>query len=547
MTAPARETAGSVRSAHVAYFLPPDWGRIARHIQPAIERVARDAAQVQVLVIVPDAGASLALARALAALETAAGLRVVAATSAARAQRLLAAGPAHIVIGAPATLAPVVAAAALKLDQVGTVVFAAADELDAESPDLSAVMADVPRTATRLLTALFASEGVEALLERYMHRARRVSDDVAPAEDAAPAPTVRYLTVGGAVLDALPLVLDELDTPSATVLASDTASAAAARAALRGIGYHDESLVRVSTKDVAANTAVVVTLGVPTASAWAAAVAAEPAQIVALIASRELTALQLLAGKTPTQPFAARAAVLKARAADARMRAELRAELADAIPTREVLALEPLLSEHDGLEIAAAALRLLERTRGAQAELVSTTEQRVRTQMKEAQREKEERAAAAAEGITRDAGPLAGASAGSREERPRGLTKTGKPGFGDRPRGDKPRFGDRGDRGDRPRSDKPRSFSDRSDRGDRGDRGERGDKPRAYGTGHARSDKPRPFSDRGDKPRSYSDRGDRPGGDKPRGFAPRGDKPRGAPPRGPRRDDAGGRPPRGPR
>lgn len=485
MTAPARETAGSVRSAHVAYFLPPDWGRIARHTLPALERIVRDTAQPQLLIVVPDAGAAMALARAIAALPASAGLRVVAATSGTRAQRLLAAGPAHVVIGAPSMLAPVVAAAALKLDALQTVVLAAADELEPDSADLAAVMTEVPRTATRLLTALHASGGVEALLERYLHRARRVTDDVAPSEGTADtAPAIRYLTVSGNPVEALALVLDEVDAPSATVLTGDAAAADAARALLRAIGYHDEALVRVSADEVPANTALVVTLGVPAATAWSAAVAAQPARIVAIIPPRELAALQLLAGKAPLQPFAARAAVLRARAADARMRAELRAELAEGIPTREVLALEPLLGEHDGLEIAAASLRLLERTRAAQAELVAAAEQRVRTAMKEAQKEKEERDGA------------------GRDERPRGFApRGGKPGFGDRPRGDR-----------------PRSFSDRGD-------------------------KPRSFADRGDKPRSFSDRGDRPPrGDRPRGPAPRGDKPR-----GPRRDDAGGRPPRGER
>ena len=39
----------------------------------------------------------------------------------------------------------------------------------------------------------------------------------------------------------------------------------------------------------------------------------------------------------------------------------LRAELKAGIPARELIALEPLLAEFDGLEIAAAAVRLIER------------------------------------------------------------------------------------------------------------------------------------------------------------------------------------------
>ncbi|MHB1298912.1 MAG: hypothetical protein ACYC0B_10335 [Gemmatimonadaceae bacterium] len=497
MTAPERETAGSVRSAHVAYFLPPDWARVARRAAPALERIMRDDSHVQLLILVPDAGAALSLARALANHKQAEGVRVVAATSPARTQRMINGAPAQVIIGAPSVLAPVLTGAALKLDQVANVLFAAADEFDADSPELATVLAEVPRTATRVLTALSATPGVEAILERYLHRARRVLDDVAPAEDAPAAVSVRYHTISGSPVDALALVLDEVDAPSATILASDAVIADSARAMLKAIGYAEDGLARVSDQDVRPNSALVVTLGIPKATAWAAAVAAQPAQIVAIITPRELSALQLLAGETAPQPFVARAAVLRARASDARVRAELREQLAQSIPSREVLALEPLLGEHDGLEIAAAALRLLERTRSAQAELVSAAELRVRTQMKELQREREERDAA-------------GAGTGG-TERPRSFP----------PRDDRPRSSG-------PRSDKPRSFGPRSDKPR--SFGARDDKPRSFG---ARDDKPRSFGARDDKPRSFGARDD-----KPRGFGPRSDKPRGGPRAG------GSRPPK---
>src|SRR5690606_37848113 len=172
-----------------------------------------------------------------------------------------------------------------------------------DSPELASVMAEVPRTATRLLTALDESPGVEALLERYLHRARRVRDDDAPAAGAA-TPALRYHFVSGATPEAMPFVLDEVDAPSATVVATDPATATAARALLQAIGYTDESLARVSEGDVPANTALVVLLGVPTAAAWANVVAAQPAQVVAIITPRELPALEHLAGANAPRPFA---------------------------------------------------------------------------------------------------------------------------------------------------------------------------------------------------------------------------------------------------
>ena len=53
----------------------------------------------------------------------------------------------------------------------------------------------------------------------------------------------------------------------------------------------------------------------------------------------------------------------RARSRDEKVRDELRAALANGVNARELIALEPLLTEFDGVEIAAAALRLLERDR----------------------------------------------------------------------------------------------------------------------------------------------------------------------------------------
>lgn len=486
MPASERPTAGAVRSAHVAYFLPPDWGRVAQLTAPALERAAPDLAATQLLVIVPDAGAAVALARAVEALEASKGLRLVAATTASRAKRLLGAGPAQVVIGPSHALAPALAASALKLDQVTTVVFAAADELDVDDADLAAIVAEVPKGASRVLTALDATPGVETLLERYAHKARRVTDDLTAALGPDAGTTnLRYLAALGAAADAVPQVLDDVDPPTAAIVALDAATAAQARAVLRAIGLGDEKSVRVTDGEVAANTALVITLGVPTGTVWAQLVAAKPVQLVSIITPRQRAALQRLAGDHPVLPFVARSAVLKARATEARMRAELRDLLTSGVPSREVLALEPLLGEFDGLEIAAAALRLLEQARAATDEAVRAAEGRVRQQMKEAQ---------AAERA-------------------------------DAPRGDR----DRGDRGERaPRG--PRLHRDEFPLREPGER--RPFTPRAGG------DKPRSFAPRGDKPRDFAPRGE-----KPRGFAPRGDKPR-----GPRRDDdRGPRAPRGPR
>lgn len=463
MTAPERETAGerTVRAAHVAYFLPPDWGRIARIVAPALERLTTTSTGTSVLVLVPDGGAAIALARALGTGATG-RRRIVAVSGAARGKRLLAGAPAEVVVGSPAALAPLLAASTLKLDALSTLVFAAADELDADDADLAAILAEIPRGAARILTATTATPAVERLLERHLHRARRVTEDLVPAPGTPVTSQLRVVAVGGSPIEALPAVLDELDAPSATIVSGDPALADGARRLLDALGYPAGALATVSDGAVAENTALVVFLGVPTGSQWGAAVAAKPAHLVAIASPRDRAALELLAAPAPVRPFVARGTISRARAAEARARAELREELATGIPSREILALEPLLVEHDGLEVAAAALRLLERTRQSQHDLVRDAEKRVRAELAAAN------AAAAPAGETgrgpgRDAFPFR--KGAFRSDKPRGPRRDD-----DRPRG--PRRDDDRPRGPRRDDDRPRGPRRDDDR-PRGPRGPR--------------------------------------------------------------------------
>ena len=61
MTETQRETAGAVRSAHVAHFFPPDWAQTAQRASGALERSDRALAAPQLVVTVPDSLAAIAL------------------------------------------------------------------------------------------------------------------------------------------------------------------------------------------------------------------------------------------------------------------------------------------------------------------------------------------------------------------------------------------------------------------------------------------------------------------------------------------------------
>ena len=520
MSETERETAGAVRSAHVAHFIPADWSAIAPRVTGALERIDRALGELQLLIIVPDSSGAVALTRELRALEAAEGAAIVPATSASRAERLLKESAVHALVGSAHTVGELLRASAIKLGSVQGVVFAAADEYDAASDDLALVMAEVPKTGTRLLTATTATPAVEEILERYLHKARRVggtAEGAAPATAAAA--TIYARTVSGdAPLAPLGELLDELDPPSTAILTTDDRTTAAAQDAIAALGYAGAtSLVTIAEGPVAPNVALVVFAGVPSAATLAETVAAQPGRMVALVTARQRASLERMAGVT-VLPWERSKAAREARVREDALRASLRAALAQGIPVREVLALEPLLSDFDGLAIAAAALKLYEREKTRADGLASARPaERAAPQESRAPREASERPRFDRE--ARDARP------------PRKFDRDGGP----------PRKFDR-------ESGPPRKF-DREERPRTSDRtSDRDSGPRKFDRA---SGPPRKFERAGAPPRKF----DRDGAPAPRGGFTRGardDRPRAggdARPasrpftRGPRRDD-GGRPPR---
>jgi hypothetical protein len=432
-----RDTAGAVRSAHVAHFFAPDWAGTAQRAAGALERSDRGLAAPQLIVTAPDAPAAAALARELRALPTAVGLRVVPVTNAARGARLLGASPAQVVVGTPTVFAALLAASALKLASVHTLLLAGADEYEAQAEPLGALMAELPRGSARILTAGAPTPLVENLLERYLHKARRIAAAPPPPVPIAPGtpPTIHVRTVAaGAALAPLGELLDDIDPPSAAIVVCDTRGEGRARTALEALGYPgDSALVQVTRGTVALHTALVVFVGIPETDALAAALGAHPARLVALVSAREHEALRQRAKGVVLVPYERSRAARAAREHEESTRHALRAVLAAGLPAREIVALEPLLAEHDGLAIAGAALRLYERAalEAAAARLAGREE--LRAELKAARAE-----------------PKKADTAPERRPPPRGFDRH-KPPRGDRPFTRGPKRDDRGERGDRGR------------------------------------------------------------------------------------------------
>jgi ATP-dependent RNA helicase DeaD len=94
-------------------------------------------------------------------------------------------------------------------------------------------------------------------------------------------------------------------------------------------------------------------------------------QIVALAQPRQMELLRALSGGGRVAPLTLGGPAASARRREESVRSELRSVLESGLAARELITLEPLLESYDGIEIAAAALRLLEQSRSSGAKIVA--------------------------------------------------------------------------------------------------------------------------------------------------------------------------------
>ena len=357
--------AGIGRSApHTIHVLPHAESVMARFLEPALGRMSAEAEGTQLLVVTPDADTALTIADVARSLGDGTTTPIVPITSAARGSRLLGSRTLPGIAASPTTLMALLKSSSVKLGAVQTVVIAWADELfDArEEEALEIVLAEIPKEASRTVVTDRLTPAVEALVERHLRRASR--QNAAPEAEATATVDIRYASSSGSTRRAaLRRLLDDLDPPSAIILASDAKAAEEARSVVSSLGYEGDALVRIVNEPVEEQASLVVFYDLPASAEHVAKVGATgPAQVVALVTPRQVPALRRLTAGA-VEPLDVSATPAKARARDERLRSAIRAELQAGFPAREVMALEPLLAEFDGVEIAAAALRLFERDR----------------------------------------------------------------------------------------------------------------------------------------------------------------------------------------
>ena len=361
----AMESAAVSRSQNVVYVMPHDWASMARFLEPMVERLDETRAELQLLILAPDSDSAAAISGAAVRTFGGRDVQIVAATSSARAARLIRLRPAQIVVATATTAVELMRSATLKLDGLRQLSIAWADELlmSGEGSTLETVMAEVPKDAARIVVVGEMSPAVEELLERYARRARRVAAN--GTESATPTPVEYVTTAARARLGVLRRVLDEIDPDTAVIFARDDDSVREVNDLLRSMGYGRESdAVRVAAA-APPETKLSVLFDLPASREELREAAGAAARAIALVQPRQVAGLRALAGGGAVKPIALPDSGIWARDNDARMRDQLKAALEEGKFGRALLAIEPLLDDYDGSEVAAAALTLLEQEREA--------------------------------------------------------------------------------------------------------------------------------------------------------------------------------------
>lgn len=366
-----RATGQVSRTQNLVYTLPHTTESIAEFVTPVLTRVDPAAGGTQVVVVTRDAETALAISETILRLSGSGGIEVVPVTSAARAGRIFKSRPVLAVAGTAAELGGLVRASLLKLDTVRTVVLAWVDDILDDGPQsvaaLEALLGE-PGEAGRVIIARKLTPAVEDLIERYARRSRRVGlaeTEVPQAPENYELPIIRYVSVANnARASALRRLLDDLDPPSAAIVARDADAATDATRVVRTLGYHeDDTTIRVTRSDFREATHTVIFYQPPVTPAELQRIAqAKPVQLVVLAQPGEVPWLRELAGGR-LAPMNLHGPERRAHDREEATRQELRAVLARGVPARETISLEPLLEEFDAVELAAAALSLLERER----------------------------------------------------------------------------------------------------------------------------------------------------------------------------------------
>ena len=256
-TTPDTAPATSARAANVLHLAPPDAVRLARLVLPALAAASGENRKgLRTIILTDDDDTAVAIAR-FAAREVGGGLApIVALTSGARARRVMMAqvpGAAAIPVTVAAAL---LGQSALPLSDVRHVILAmpATPANAATKEAIDAVMAELPKSASRTLVAARETPEVEALADRHFFKARRIREDLAQPLVTFKGQLEVVAATHGTRWDILRRLLDQVDPPATVVLTADAAAHADAERELAALGYAPDGPAIASRRNRAAAT-----------------------------------------------------------------------------------------------------------------------------------------------------------------------------------------------------------------------------------------------------------------------------------------------------
>jgi ATP-dependent RNA helicase DeaD len=463
-----RDTSATTRSQSVVHYIERNHSDAARLASALLERANSAEEAPSVLVIVPSSDDALALAESSSAANP--GRSITPITSSSRGRRVLSTGP-RAIVGAATDLAALIGESRVNVGAIQSVAVVWPEEmLDAEqSAELEKVLGEVPRSAERLAISAKRTPALEQFLERSMWRARNI--DHTPVGAPTSAAALRVLAaIPADHLRALRTILDAYDPPTTVLLTSTDEAEIAARGAAAVLDANG-SLVEVRRAVPDERFALVVFFDdVPTAEVLDAA-AAITGEVIAIVPPGRLAAMQRVAPNAT--PLAWTGALGNARSTHDALREEIRGLAGSGAHLPWVPLIEPLLEQIDAIDVAAAALSMLDRERRRSRKTTV--------------------AAAAPAPVEREARSEAFKRPRDRDDRPRG----------ERPDRPERRGGERDDRrgGERP-------FGRPREGGFRGGARKFGDDTRRGPPGRDRPDRGRPGRDRPDRAREGRSRDD---------------------------------------
>jgi hypothetical protein len=353
-----RESRDAARSLSVVHYMERDLLVAAGLAASLVERSGAGEGRPSLLVVLPTPDDSLAFSEAVLAVRRTSENPLTPLTSAARAKRIIASGASSIAAD-PGTAAKLVAESRLEVAQLQTLVLVWPEEIlrdEEERAVFESLVAEIPRTAARVAICAERTPELAQFLERSLWRAREIEHH-APTEARVSA-ALRVVPVPVSERTrAIRSVLDAFDPDTTALVTFTDAAEAAARdtAALLGASVQAVRGVPDRRFDLG-----IIFDDVPGAEALTE-LSATVGELIAVIRPSRLSALKRIA--TNVTPIAWTGALANARLTLDALRDEIRGYIGSGGHASWIPAVEPLLEGLDAVEVAAAALALLDRER----------------------------------------------------------------------------------------------------------------------------------------------------------------------------------------